>query len=76
MDKIFLFFYNFLWLAPFILLLCICLGRKDERLLKRLTLRLPKGLAGDGVLWVHALSVGEVISAVPLVKRLRQTYPR
>jgi 3-deoxy-D-manno-octulosonic-acid transferase len=26
--------------------------------------------------WVHAVSVGEVIVATPLIKRLRQTYPQ
>ncbi len=31
--------------------------------------------AGDGCLWVHAVSVGEVQAAVPLVKALRARYP-
>ncbi|MCI0528784.1 MAG: hypothetical protein L0Y56_15200, partial [Nitrospira sp.] len=29
----------------------------------------------DPVFWIHAVSVGEVMVAVPLVKRLRQSYP-
>ncbi|NTU43220.1 MAG: 3-deoxy-D-manno-octulosonic acid transferase, partial [Nitrospirales bacterium] len=29
----------------------------------------------EKALWVHAVSVGETIAAVPLVKRLRQSYP-
>lgn len=30
----------------------------------------------EGVLWVHAVSVGEVNAAVPLVNALRREYPR
>ncbi|GAB7027906.1 3-deoxy-D-manno-octulosonic acid transferase [Geotalea toluenoxydans] len=35
-----------------------------------------KTLAGSEVIWLHAVSVGETIAAVPLVKALRQRYPR
>ncbi|MEW6586245.1 MAG: 3-deoxy-D-manno-octulosonic acid transferase [Nitrospirota bacterium] len=31
--------------------------------------------AGGKTIWVHAVSVGEVIAAIPLLKRLRETYP-
>ena len=30
----------------------------------------------DSVFWIHAVSVGEVMAAAPLVKRLRQNYPQ
>src|SRR3546814_3684291 len=29
-----------------------------------------------GALWVHAVSVGEVAAATPLITRLRERYPR
>jgi len=32
-------------------------------------------LAGSGVIWIHAVSVGETIAAVPLIKALRKRYP-
>jgi 3-deoxy-D-manno-octulosonic-acid transferase len=31
--------------------------------------------AGDDSIWVHAVSVGEVLAAVPLVSELRRCYP-
>jgi 3-deoxy-D-manno-octulosonic-acid transferase len=30
---------------------------------------------GGGIIWVHAVSVGEVMAALPFVKRLRERYP-
>jgi 3-deoxy-D-manno-octulosonic-acid transferase len=33
-------------------------------------------LQGERPLWLHAVSVGEVIAAVPLVQALRQRFPR
>lgn len=33
-------------------------------------------LAGERVIWVHAVSVGEVRSAAPLVRSLERRYPR
>ena len=32
-------------------------------------------IAGSDVIWVHAVSVGETIAAVPLIKALRRRYP-
>jgi 3-deoxy-D-manno-octulosonic-acid transferase len=37
---------------------------------------LKKNDQQDPVFWIHAVSVGEVMAAAPLVKRLRQSYPR
>ncbi len=33
-------------------------------------------LDGDDSIWVHAVSVGEVLAAEPLISELRQRYPR
>ncbi len=49
-------------------------GRGTGRLARRLGHGLPVPRA-DRVIWVHALSVGEVTSALPLVRGLRQAYP-
>jgi len=37
----------------------------------------PKGGVGGfgGIIWVHAVSVGEVMAALPLLKRLRERFP-
>ncbi len=68
------FLYNFLWTAfslisfPFLVLG----GRKG---LVRLGLFLPRFRGGRENIWVHALSVGEVISSEPVIKALGNRYP-
>lgn len=65
---------------PFILPLVLGSEKRRRTVLERLGLRsLPPGRGKDGRdpkrIWVHALSVGEVTSAVPLVQRLRERFP-
>jgi len=83
----FMFLYHFLWtvalvfLAPVVGLLCIGpMARRDRtgiggRLVERLAWRLPNPPPNKGGIWVHALSVGEVISSLPLVDRLGREFP-
>ncbi|MBM3815220.1 MAG: tetraacyldisaccharide 4'-kinase [Acidimicrobiia bacterium] len=70
--------YNVLLLAGSPLILLILLGKKRSRpgLLQRLGLRLPPaGNPGADVIWVHAVSLGEVVAVTPLVQALRTRYP-
>lgn len=64
---------------PFILPLVLWSEKRRHTFLERLGLRrLPPSPGKNGFhrkrIWVHALSVGEVTSAVPLVRRLREQF--
>jgi len=64
-------------LLPFIFLRLLWRARKSPGYAKRWGERLGFFVAPErtGGLWLHAVSVGETIAAVPLIKQLQQAYP-
>lgn len=58
--------------APVLLLLAAAGNRKIR---ERFALFLPKDFPEKRRIWIHALSVGEVISAIPLIGAIQLKYP-
>ncbi len=70
--------YNALLILGFPFILCALLFKKRCRhgLLQRIGWVVPQGWsAQEHVLWVHAVSLGEVTAIVPFVTTIRQRYP-
>jgi len=60
-----------------LLLIVVCTPKYRSRSLKRLGFGLKRRpiQVGRRVFWIHALSVGEVTSALPLIAGIRKEYP-
>ena len=80
--------YNLLWMfgsilaIPWLLVSVIVSRKRRKTVLQRLGVAVAPGLRDLKTsaldlqpLWVHALSVGEVLSAVSLARALKQKYP-
>lgn len=77
--------YNILQFAflpvflPLLILFVVCKRKYRDRIPARLGVGLAKKLGSHRptgrTIWIHALSVGEVTSAVPLARGLRAKYP-
>lgn len=77
-----IFVYNFLQVIllvaafPLLLLIVLCREKYRGRIVSRLGLGLPAipvdSRPSGARIWIHCLSVGEVTSAIPLIRELRQ----
>ena len=79
------FIYSFLMglaalvLLPYWLVEGLRHGKYLSNLSERLGFSVPDAqrlpAAGPGAIWIHAVSVGEVLSGVTLARRLKEKYP-
>jgi 3-deoxy-D-manno-octulosonic-acid transferase len=70
-------------LLPYFLIRGLSSGKYRGHVLQRLGWRFPPELRGSNsgdqpgqTLWIHAVSVGEVLVAVPLARQLKDRYPK
>jgi 3-deoxy-D-manno-octulosonic-acid transferase len=67
-------------LTPYVLLSSVRRKKYLPNLSERLGLKFPAELSANGTgasraIWLHAVSVGEVLAAVPFAQRLKQRFP-
>jgi 3-deoxy-D-manno-octulosonic-acid transferase len=67
--------YHLLWTLILIFCLPWAVLSGDRRFRARFALAVPRTPPGDSPVWIHALSVGEVYSALPLVEKIRRDCP-
>jgi len=64
------------FLAPFALLRHFRAAQEDRNLASRFGRVPPEVLEkGEGSIWLHAVSVGEALAALPFARRLKETFP-
>ncbi len=71
-----LFLYHSAWTLIVVLGLPVFWITKNRRFFDRTFLHFPARTPRDKGIWVHALSVGEVTSAIPLVRVLKLKFPQ
>ena len=75
------FFYNILSIIAFpVLVLALVVRRKYRKGLCQRMGFIPKSvhdqLKGVHPIWIHAVSVGEVIASIPIIKKIKEVYPQ
>ena len=72
-----------LLLSPYFLLRGLAQGKYLGNIPERLGWKFPRELraggspsARDKTIWIHAVSVGEVLAVLPLARRLKETFPQ
>ena len=71
----FLLFISFLFYIPLYFVRLKILRGESLFLRERLGIRLPEKAAGKKSLWIHAVSVGEVLSLQNLIKKIKERHP-
>lgn len=74
MFNIFLIIYHFIWTLILIPVVPFAIITGNKRLADRFGINVPAPMGRAGNIWIHALSVGEVVSAVPLVKAMDSAF--
>src|SRR6266851_9440937 len=71
-----------LLLSPYFLLRGLIQGKYLSNIPERLGWRFPPGLRGtisssssEKSIWIHAVSVGEVLAVLPLARQLKKKFP-
>jgi 3-deoxy-D-manno-octulosonic-acid transferase len=62
-------------LTPYFLYRRWVLGKRSAPYAARMARTVPESTAGKRVIWLHAVSVGEITAAEPLVKQLTSAFP-
>ena len=70
-----MFVYHFIWTFPLFFFIPLRRFIRNERLRERFALDLNFPLPVKNSIWIHALSVGEVISAIPLIDAIQAQHP-